>query len=757
MAEYTEIHLRRDSTLNWYASNPRLALGEPGIDMTLHRFKIGNGIDRWNELPYMNEDVYKSLDKTNQELADKVQDLLSKIDTNKLSADTQYTDLTIEVRNTSRELKSRMDAVEKEQKDYEDALTNEQADYETSINKRQDQHEQEVSEELASAKSEIKAGLDDFSETKEKLTIRMDAIVGQATNDTEILDARVDAKGIVHPNVGHNVREIHSQLIEAQETISVHKQELDTDIQALTSKHEADIQAINKQSAIENAERLTVNAKHDEAIGTLNDSAQKLNIHDEFLQEQIDTLADSDLQTNQNIWKMQQSFDTKIAELSEENTSNVQALTEAHEADIQQVNKNISALRQQNKADVQALTQKIDTDIDTLTERHEADSQTITNQNFSHGEHLQEQIDELATNDTNEALIRFRDKQRLELELAGTQLELEQSIRNEAQAREDKDTEISQGIETVSESLDSHDEFLQGQIDEVSQTLQANNISPWKAQRQQNAALNDEIQERKDSDEKLHEEFEQTAKGLVEDFNEGIKGTASNLNEHNEFLQEQIDTNAQILQQANIANWENNRELQYADKKLDEKIDDLSQLLNGEIEENTSGLGVNLADQDKHIQSQVDELSSAFITESVNRYLDNQKFTHKDLELSNAIEQTASDIRIDQKTADLILAQLRADITSGLQEQINQLAALKLKDLISNNRARENLYSHISIIEDVLISAGILDENDIPVSTEREFTQVIDDIFSGNSPDTPTPQTQDDEEFSEYLDEVFNP
>ena len=735
MAEYTEIRLRRDSSLNWYASNPRLALGVAGIDMTLHRFKIGNGIDRWNELPYMNEDLYNSLDKTNQELADKVQDLLSRINTNKLSADTQYTDLTIEVRNTSRELKSRMDAVEKEQKDYEDALTNEQADYETSINKRQDKHEQEVSEELASAKSEIKAGLEDFSETKEKLTIRMDAIVGQATNDTEILDARVDAKGIVHPNVGHNVREIHSQLIEAQETISVHKQELDTDIQALTSKHEADIASIDTQREKENAERLIVNAKHDEAIGTLNDSAQKLNIHDEFLQGQIDTLADSDLQTNQNIWKMQQNFDTKIAELSEENTSNVQALT-----------------------------QKIDTDIDTLTEQHEADVQTITKQNFSHGEHLQEQIDELATNATNEALIRFRDKQQIELELAGTQLELagtqlelEQSIRNEAQAREDKDTEISQGIETVSESLDSHDEFLQGQIDEVSQTLQANNISSWKAQRQQNAALNDEIQERKDSDEKLHEEFAQTAKDLVEDFNEGIKGTASNLNEHNEFLQEQIDHNAQILQQANIANWENNRELQDADKKLDEKIDDLSQLLNGEIEENTLGLGANLADQDKHIQSQVDELSSAFITESVNRYLDNQKFTHKDLELSNAIEQTASDIRIDQKTADLILAQLRADITSGLQEQINQLAALKLKDLISNNRARENLYSHISIIEDVLITAGILDENDIQISTEREITQVIDDIFSGNSSDTPNPQTQDDEEFSEYLDEVFNP
>ena len=63
MAEYTIVQVKRDSTLNWYASNPRLALGEPGVDMDLHRFKIGNGIDRWNELPYMDDDLYTLLDK----------------------------------------------------------------------------------------------------------------------------------------------------------------------------------------------------------------------------------------------------------------------------------------------------------------------------------------------------------------------------------------------------------------------------------------------------------------------------------------------------------------------------------------------------------------------------------------------------------------------------------------------------------------------------------------------------------------------
>ena len=83
MAEYTILQVKRDSTLNWFASNPRLALGEPGVDMDLHRFKIGNGIDRWNELPYMDDDLYKLLDKQDQKTADYVQDLLNTIAANK--------------------------------------------------------------------------------------------------------------------------------------------------------------------------------------------------------------------------------------------------------------------------------------------------------------------------------------------------------------------------------------------------------------------------------------------------------------------------------------------------------------------------------------------------------------------------------------------------------------------------------------------------------------------------------------------------
>ena len=54
--KYAAIKLRHDSAHNWEASNPRLELGEIGIEFgNPNRIKIGNGVDCWNELPYLDE------------------------------------------------------------------------------------------------------------------------------------------------------------------------------------------------------------------------------------------------------------------------------------------------------------------------------------------------------------------------------------------------------------------------------------------------------------------------------------------------------------------------------------------------------------------------------------------------------------------------------------------------------------------------------------------------------------------------------
>ena len=54
------IQLRRDSALGWSTNNPILASGEIGIELSptpaqIVLFKLGDGITRWNSLPYQNE------------------------------------------------------------------------------------------------------------------------------------------------------------------------------------------------------------------------------------------------------------------------------------------------------------------------------------------------------------------------------------------------------------------------------------------------------------------------------------------------------------------------------------------------------------------------------------------------------------------------------------------------------------------------------------------------------------------------------
>ena len=47
------IKIRRDSAASWVASNPILSVGEMGWNTGEAMMKIGDGVTRWNSLPYM--------------------------------------------------------------------------------------------------------------------------------------------------------------------------------------------------------------------------------------------------------------------------------------------------------------------------------------------------------------------------------------------------------------------------------------------------------------------------------------------------------------------------------------------------------------------------------------------------------------------------------------------------------------------------------------------------------------------------------
>lgn len=51
----TTFKLKRGSAERWAEVNPILAQGEPGFVLDENRFKIGDGVSCWNDLPYMGE------------------------------------------------------------------------------------------------------------------------------------------------------------------------------------------------------------------------------------------------------------------------------------------------------------------------------------------------------------------------------------------------------------------------------------------------------------------------------------------------------------------------------------------------------------------------------------------------------------------------------------------------------------------------------------------------------------------------------
>jgi len=47
------IQLRRDTSAAWNSTNPVLYPGEPGVETDSGKLKIGNGVLRWGQLPYI--------------------------------------------------------------------------------------------------------------------------------------------------------------------------------------------------------------------------------------------------------------------------------------------------------------------------------------------------------------------------------------------------------------------------------------------------------------------------------------------------------------------------------------------------------------------------------------------------------------------------------------------------------------------------------------------------------------------------------
>ena len=98
------------------------------------------------------------------------------------------------------------------------------------------------------------------------------------------------------------------------------------------------------------------------------------------------------------------------------------------------------------------------------------------------------------------------------------------------------------------------------------------------------------------------------------------------------------------------------------------------------------------------------------------------------------------------------LANTRYRADTGLQEQIDQLSGLTLRLILAKYQGQGKLNARLSVIEEALVDAGLLDESDVPPATDKEITDMLDAIFSGNAT---SDDIDDDEEFNGVHRQIF--
>ena len=117
-----------------------------------------------------------------------------------------HSDVTAVKNAMSQEFQETHTAISKELDDTHKAISQELSETEQRVSENLEQTSSELTGKVEQAKSDLNTGRQELKDTKDTLNKRMDSIAGGKTSDVEILDARVDADGNTHENLGAHIR-----------------------------------------------------------------------------------------------------------------------------------------------------------------------------------------------------------------------------------------------------------------------------------------------------------------------------------------------------------------------------------------------------------------------------------------------------------------------------------------------------------------------------------------------------------------------
>ena len=125
-----------------------------------------------------------------------------------VDADVQqmHSDMTAAKSAMSREFSETHTAMSKELADTKTAMSQELSQTEQRVGQNLQQTSSDLTAKVEQAKTDLNTSRQELKDAKDTLNKRMDSIVGNRTSNAEVLDARVDADGNTHENLGEHIR-----------------------------------------------------------------------------------------------------------------------------------------------------------------------------------------------------------------------------------------------------------------------------------------------------------------------------------------------------------------------------------------------------------------------------------------------------------------------------------------------------------------------------------------------------------------------
>ena len=558
----------------------------------------------------------------------------------------------------------------------------------------------ETRDEITSRMTDIESSQSSLETKQELIETRFDEVLEGVTEDSEILDARVDAEAVTHKNLGSNIRNLHNLIKQqdehiqgtAEELRGLLRQEISEEAQERTVNDLELAWQVNKnaEANIENSLAVSQEAqtrrkgfeKANERIDSLDDEneARKREIQSEARER-----AGQDNEIREQIFDERISRLQVIARLDNENEARKREIND--EADERKSNDSVLQYQADSLALSklrEALVHRKEREALRYSKKQEHDSR-ISDENFLQGE-----IDTLGKSQISQAisLKALNEKHRAEAQARQEKdNELRQDLAAESLARQAADDSLQEKLtaEQVARTRADNDEtfarinrddVLQSQADQLAFSQIKSVIAQNKERASRIEADNAEIQQRLEYDEVLQAQIDAFSSAIIQSaasFRKAIDRRKEDLEreilarlEDNAELQKQSDDNA-------AANINNALNIQREAEKRREDLSEAQRQLDERLE------------QCDYLQAQSDRLVEAVLRVCVNLNRINEI-------RRNALEQ---EIKTRQEQGQ-VERQSREENDAELQKQSDDNAAANINNALNIQREAERRRTEIS-------------------------------------------------------------